>query len=163
MSTKQITGRTVLFITLAFFGVVISVNTVMITLAVKTLPGTEVDSAYKAGLAYNREIAAAQAQEQRHWIVKAEVSRTADGAAIVVIDARDRQGAPVTYADFSARLERPADKREDRDVALVRRAPGAYRGEATGIAPGQWDLVIEAERDGERLFLSSNRVILSQN
>lgn len=163
MSGKQITGRKVLFITLAFFGVVVSVNAVMIALAVKTLPGTEVDSAYKASLSYNREIAAAREQAKRHWIVKAEVSRAADGAAVVEIDARDKQGAPVVYADFSARLERPADKREDRDVALVRRSPGSYRGQADGVAPGQWDLVIEAERNGERLFLSSNRVILSQN
>ena len=34
----------------AFFGVVIGVNLVMMRLAIKTLPGTEVDSAYSASL-----------------------------------------------------------------------------------------------------------------
>jgi len=29
------------------------------------------------------------------------------------------------------------------------------------VAAGQWDLVIEADRDGQRLFLSRNRVILN--
>jgi hypothetical protein len=37
---------------------------------------------------------------------------------------------------------------------------GSYRGTTHGVAAGQWDLVIEAERDGQRLFLSRNRVVL---
>ena len=41
----------------AFFGVVIGVNIVMMRLAIQTLPGTEVDSAYSASLAYEKEIA----------------------------------------------------------------------------------------------------------
>ena len=39
-------------------------------------------------------------------------------------------------------------------------ASGAYSGAASDVAPGQWELVIEADgRDG-RLFLSQSRVIL---
>ena len=36
-----------------------------------------------------------------------------------------------------------------------------YRGIANGVAAGQWDFVIEADRDGKRLFLSRNRVVLN--
>jgi len=62
---RPLTGRSVLFCLLAFFGVIISVNIAMMTLAVETLPGTDVDSPYSAGLAYNQEITAARAQEAR--------------------------------------------------------------------------------------------------
>ena len=48
---KPLTGRKVLFLLVAFFGVVIAVNLVMMKLAIQTLPGTEVDSAYSASLA----------------------------------------------------------------------------------------------------------------
>ena len=55
---RQLTGKVVLAILLGFFGTVMSVNALMMTLAITTLPGTEVDSAYAASLAYEREIAA---------------------------------------------------------------------------------------------------------
>jgi len=51
---RPITGRKVLFMMVAFFGVVIGVNLIMMRLAIQTLPGTEVDSAYSASLAYER-------------------------------------------------------------------------------------------------------------
>ena len=38
---------------------------------------------------------------------------------------------------------------------------GIYRGTATSVAPGQWDLVIEGAARGQRMFLSRNRVILN--
>jgi len=38
---------------------------------------------------------------------------------------------------------------------------GLYRGNAASVAPGQWDLVIEAEARGTRVFMSRNRVILN--
>jgi nitrogen fixation protein FixH len=45
VSEKPLTGRKVLAILIAFFGVVIGVNVAMMRLAISTLPGTEVDSA----------------------------------------------------------------------------------------------------------------------
>jgi len=56
---KPLTGRKVLLILIAFFGVVIGVNVTMMRLAILTLPGTEVDSAYSASLGYEKEIRAA--------------------------------------------------------------------------------------------------------
>lgn len=64
---RPITGRFVLITTIAFFAVVIGVNMVMMRLAITTLPGTEVDSAYSASLAYQGEIDAARQQNERDW------------------------------------------------------------------------------------------------
>ena len=64
-----------------FFAVVIGVNLIMMRLAIQTLPGTEVDSAYSASLAYEKEIATARAQSARNWKVDAHVERF-DEAAI---------------------------------------------------------------------------------
>lgn len=158
---KKLTGRTVFVCLLAFFGVVIGINLVMMKLAMDTLPGTEVDSAYRASLAFNSDIAAARAQDRRGWRVNAHVERSADGIAVVALEARDRAGAPLSGIDFTARLARPTDKRADRIVALAARGSGAFRGAASGIEPGQWDLVIEAEGASGRLFLSTTRVILN--
>jgi len=157
---SPLTGRMVLVCVLAFFGVVITVNVTMAVLAVRTLPGTEVDSSYQAGIGYNAEIAAAQRQDARHWRVAGHVERDPDGRTVVRVEARDDAGAPATGLAFSARLERPIDKGADRLVGLAEREAGTYGGEAADVAPGQWDLVLEAERAGDRVFLSRSRVVL---
>lgn len=158
---KPITGRFVLAITVAFFAVVIGVNVVMIELAVRTLPGTEVDSAYAASLSYKDEIKAAHEQAQRAWKVDAKIERRPDGVAALRIEALDHDGRPVAGVAFSGRLERPADKREDKVLDLAEREAGIYRANVAEVAPGQWDLVLEADAAGKRVFLSKNRVILN--
>ena len=62
LADKPLSGRTVLFILLGFFGVVIGVNAVMAALAIGTMPGLENETPYQAGIGYNAEIGAARAQ-----------------------------------------------------------------------------------------------------
>jgi nitrogen fixation protein FixH len=160
-SGRPITGRTVFIATVSFFAVVMAVNLVMIKFALETLPGTEVDSAYSASLSYGAQIKAAQAQAERQWHVNAHIERHADGQALVRVEARDRNGAPLVGLAFSGRLERPADKRGDKAIVLAEVEGGVYRGAVPDVAPGQWDLVLESDAKGERMFLSRNRVLLN--
>jgi nitrogen fixation protein FixH len=160
-SPKILTGRKVLFMIVAFFGVVISVNMIMMRLAIQTLPGTEVDSAYNASLAYEKEIAAARDQNARNWQVEAHVERSGQGGATLQVEARDDNGRPMVGLKFQARFERPIDRRADLPVVLAEVGIGIYRGDTLAIAPGQWDLVIEGLAAGRRMFLSKNRVLLN--
>ena len=160
-SQRQLTGRMVLLILLAFFGVVIGVNLTMMRLAIATLPGTEVDSPYSASLAYEKEIAAAHAQDARHWEVDAHVERAAGGAALLRLSARDKDGKPVSGLKFEGRLERPTDKRADQAIELSEVDIGIYSGRLDAVAPGQWDLVLQGDKSGQRMFLSRNRVLLN--
>jgi nitrogen fixation protein FixH len=158
---RPITGRFVLIAVVAFFAVVIGVNMVMMRLAIATLPGTEVDSAYSASLAYQKEIQAAHRQNERDWRVDAHIERQPGGTARLSLDARAQDGAPLAGLSVFARLERPIDRRADQVFEMTEDGGGSYRGAAQGVAAGQWDLVIEADRNGQRLFLSRNRVILN--
>ncbi|HVD83596.1 MAG TPA: FixH family protein, partial [Bradyrhizobium sp.] len=155
------TGAKVLFMLLAFFGVVIGVNMIMMRLAIQTLPGTDVDSAYSASLAYEGQIAAAHDQNARNWKVDAHIQRGPDGGATLQVEARDDSGKPMSGLKFQGRFERPTDRRADLPVALAETAIGIYRGSAPMIAPGQWDLVLEGDAAGQRMFLSKNRVVLN--
>jgi nitrogen fixation protein FixH len=154
VSQRPLTGRMVLFMLLAFFGVVIGVNMIMMRLAIQTLPGTDVDSAYSASLAYEKEIAAAHDQNARNWKVDANIRRGPDGGATLEVAARDNSGKPVSGLKFHGRFERPTDRRADLPVALAETGNGIYRGSAPLIAPGQWDLVLEGDAAGQRMFLS---------
>jgi nitrogen fixation protein FixH len=161
MTVRVITGRFVLIAVVAFFAVVIGVNAVMMRLAIATLPGTEVDSAYSASLAYQREISAAQQQAVRQWKVDAHIERRPDGTASLVVLAKAQDGAPLIGLSVSVRLERPTDRRADQVFDIAEEGGGNYRGSARGVVPGQWELVIEADRDGKRMFLSRNRIVLN--
>jgi len=158
---KPLTGRKVLAILVAFFGVVIGVNMIMMRLAIQTLPGTEVDSAYAASLAYEKEITAARDQDARNWKVDAHVQRGGQGGATLQVEARDARGQPMSGLTFLGRFERPTDRRADLPVTLAEVGIGIYRGSAPDIAPGQWDLVLEGVAAGQRMFLSKNRVLLN--
>ena len=157
---RVLTGRAVLVWLLAFFAVVFTANGVMMKFAIQTMSGTEVDSAYRAGLTFNAEAQAARRQDDRAWHVSGHAARNADGGAVVRVEARDKAGVPLTGLAFSAALERPIDKRADRHIALVELQTGLYGGKADDVAPGQWDLILEADRGGERLFVSKTRVFL---
>lgn len=157
---RPLTGRTVLVCILAFFGVIIAVNVTMMTLAIKTLPGTDVDNPYASGIAYNNEISAAREQEARRWRVAVRIERDRDGHGSIRVEASDAAGAPVTAIAFSARLARPTDRRADHTVPLVERESGVYRGGVDGVAAGLWELIVEGQRGSERLFMSRNRLVL---
>ena len=132
----RMTGRKVLFMLVAFFGVVIGVNMIMMRLAIQTLPGTEVDSAYSASLAYEKEIAAARDQSARNWKVDAHVERSGQGGATLQVEARDSDGRPMSGLKFQGRFERPTDRRADLPVALAEVGIGIYRGSARGHRAG---------------------------
>ncbi|MBN8980650.1 MAG: FixH family protein [Rhizobiales bacterium] len=161
MFSRPLTGKTVLFLLLAFFGVVVGVNMTMMKLAINTLPGTEVDSAYSASLAYTSEINAARNQFERHWSVEARLTRLAEGSATLTLVANDDQGKPLRDVEFNGRLERPTDKRGDRRIVLARAGEGTFFGKILDVSAGQWDLVIEGDTGGQRVFLSKNRVVLN--
>ena len=155
-----LTGRAVLVWLLAFFAVVFTANGVMMKFAIQTMSGTEVDSSYRAGIAFNAEAQAARRQDERAWQVSGHAARNADGGAVVRVEARDKAGVPLSGLTFSAALERPTDKRADRRIALAELQTGLYGGKTGDVAAGQWDLVLEADRAGERLFFSKTRVFL---
>ena len=86
---RELTGRTVLYMLLAFFGVIIGVNAFMAHEALSTFGGVETDSSYKAGQMFEHDVARAKAQDAQHWRVDAKVTPAADGTALIDIVARD--------------------------------------------------------------------------
>lgn len=158
LKPRPVTGWTVLAAMIAFFTVVIAVNLVMVRFAFTTFGGLEVESSYKAGLAFSREAADARAQDARSWKVDARILLRVEGA-LVEIAALDSAARPLAGFEVSAMLVHPTDRRRDQIVSLREDFPGIYRGIAGGHA-GQWDLVIEIAKGRARLFRSKSRVQL---
>lgn len=156
---RKLTGRPVLLCFVGFFGVIFTMNAVMVTAAITTFGGLETASSYKAGLAFAQEEAASRAQEARHWQVTAELQPQSGGQVRISIAARDGTQEPLVGYSATAILAHPTSRRLDRDIALQASGAGRFGG-TVAVASGQWDLVIELTRDGQRLFRSRQRVQL---
>lgn len=161
-SPKPLTGKRVLLYLVSFFAVIFAANGVFLYFALGTFPGVAVESSYKAGQAYNEDIAAAKAQVARAWDVATHVERLADGSAEISVNALDKTGRPISGLDFAATLERPATENLDKTVRLLEGEAGKYSGLISGIDAGNWTLSLEANSGSERVFRSQNRVYLAQ-
>lgn len=117
----------------------------------------ETESSYKAGLSFKNDIAAAQAQDARHWSVEATLQRSDSPG--VIITARDTQGQALSGLIAEVRLAHPTDKRRDLLVEFVELTPGQFKS-LTPIPKGPWDLVIGLKRETETVFRSKSRVSL---
>jgi nitrogen fixation protein FixH len=157
---RPFTGWMALAILVGFFGTIFCANAFLVFYAISTFSGEQEASPYEHGLAYDKDIAAARAQEARGWRVSVNALRPQSGApALIDITMRDADDQPIQGLAVTAALEFPADKKLDRHATVNEAEPGDYRADAS-MRPGQWDLVIEARRDGERLFRSRNRIVL---
>ena len=156
---REVTGRTVLFCLIAFFGAVFAVNAIMVKAATSTFGGVETQSSYKAGLQFSREASRAHEQDRLHWKVEGHIARTAAGAAALDVGVRDAAGNPVTGITAEARLAHPADERRDRTIALTATGAGAFHGDAQAQA-GRWELIVDLYRGDERVFRSRNEIVL---
>jgi len=154
---KPITGRTVLLYFMGFFGIIFAMNFYMVHVAVSSFSGVETESAYKAGLSFKNDVAAAHAQDARHWSV--EASLRGSDVNSVVITARDAHGTALAGLTPEVRLAHPTDKRRDVVLELVELTPGQFQS-LMPIPGGQWDLVIGLKRETETVFRSKSRISL---
>jgi nitrogen fixation protein FixH len=132
----RITGRHVLFGVIGFFAVVIGVDALFMTLAIRTYPGQVSATPFEDGLAYNRTLAAREAQARLGY----RAAMVAEPAG-PLIRLTTRDGAPLRGATLAGALSRPATEAGRRLVAFEETAPGHYRARAAGLS-GAWDLVV---------------------
>lgn len=155
----KVTGRFVLIALIAFFSVVAGVNAIMIRLAVGTFGGVETESAYRAGLAYSGEIAAAEVQAARGWRVDITVRPTGADfqGQLITMSAFDAAGQALDRLEVQAMLQRPADRRRDTTVTFQPSSAGRWIAQVA-VEPGQWDLVLTLRESGKDAFRSRNRL-----
>jgi nitrogen fixation protein FixH len=157
--SETLTGRHVLAMLGGFFFVMFGANIALIYFALHTLHGSELENPYDASQAYNKRIAAAQAQDQRGW--KADVMTRAEGPGErVMVEFHDRSGAPISDLTVTARFEHPFDAAKDRQMTLASDGLN-YEGVASPVEPGRWTLVIEASRGSVPMFRSENRLAVA--
>jgi len=131
-----------LWLVLAFFGVIIAVNMTMAFFAVSNFRGAIVDSGFVASQDFAETRAAAEAQNARGWRV--EVS-AAGATPLVALTGPD--GAPLEGLRLRGAALRPLGEKTDVPLRFAETAPGLYAA-VQALSPGQWRISVTAEGRG---------------
>ena len=131
----------------------------LVKAATSTFAGLETSSSYKAGLLFKQEIASAERQAALHWKVDGKLSHDKGGEAVLDLTVRDAKGVPVSGLTALARLAHPAD-RQARPCRAAQCGSAPAPITARCRRAGQWELIIDLDRGGERVFRSRSRVTL---
>jgi nitrogen fixation protein FixH len=154
-SHAETRGNWIPWIFVAFFGVVLIVNGIMIYIAISTWNGVAAQRSYDKGLAYNRNIEAQKAQEALGWTHRIEV----DGEGRLVLAVSDADEAPIPGATVFATLERPNDASLDFATPFEAVGGGRYIADVGDIARGVWNVHLVFEKNGRRL-VADERVMM---
>jgi nitrogen fixation protein FixH len=128
-------------ILIGFFGIVIAVNFVMATNAVRTFGGVVVDNSYVASQRFNGWLADGRAQDALGWYVEAQ----GDGGALVVRLAGP--AGPIDGATMQVSAEHPLGRLPGRSFALPAIGGGTYSA-PHALTPGRWRIRIDAHANG---------------
>ncbi len=146
---KPLRDRIIPWYFVMFFLVIAAVNAVMVTLAVRTLPGTVTDHPYEKGLAYNQVVAASDKQEALGW--KSDISYSNGQLQFTL---HDRNNKPITAEKVTAKLFRPSKAAMDFVVTLTRGgAPIHFP------ANGLWEVQVDAQV-GDIHYQRSKRIVV---
>lgn len=142
VTQKQLTGRHVLAMLLAFFGIIIAVNTVMAYLANSTWSGLVVENGYVASQSFDKDLAKAKAQEALGWDVGFSFNRS--GIRLTFLDSK---GEAIESLAITGKLERTVTDKEDQALTFTHMGGGVYSAPAR-LARGLWEVEVDGKGDG---------------
>lgn len=152
---KPFTGKKMLALTVAFFGVVIGVNVAMATLAETTWTGLVVDNTYVASNAFQAKQDAWKKQLELGW--KSELSY--DGERLI-FELRDGSGRLVDLTNVSVHLHHPIGTAGDRILTLKANGAEHYFVDVE-LELGAWVAVIDADDTSVGPFEAHKRFLVA--
>ncbi|EHK52322.1 FixH family protein [Allomesorhizobium alhagi] len=153
---REFTGRHMLFIILAFFGVVIGVNVIMATFARTSWTGLVVENTYVASQQFNQKARNGQAQAALGWTGKLTIA-----AGEVRYSLRDAAGNPVPVRGVKVLFRHPAYEAEDKTVTLTAASGQIFTARHTP-KDGVWIVEIDADAGLAKPYRDVRRVMISR-
>jgi nitrogen fixation protein FixH len=142
-----------------FFLIVAGTNAVLLTAAIRTMPGLDARNGYDPSQAYNGEIAKARRQTSGQYRADVALTPTSDGVD-VRFDLATRAGEP-EGASAIIKMEHPSDQKRDVSITMPANGAGRFAGRLAGVAAGARNLIIEVrDASGSRIFLDRQRVMI---
>ena len=153
----RITGWHVLAMTVAFFAVIIGVDTIFIVAAYRSFSGQVAANPYEAGIAFNKTLQQRKAEAALGWTATVSDVPAGAGAHVITLAFADKAGAPIEDLTVTGTLERPATDKGRHALTFKLVGPGLYRS-APIQAGGAWDLNAEARNGKGDLMEAQERL-----
>lgn len=126
-------GWHVLVMILTFFGVMIGVNATMVTLALRSHPGEDVERSYTQGLNYNETLERRRVQERLGWQATFNLLDNR-----LLLQVSDREGTPLSDLVLSGSMRHPARTGLDCPIAMESMGDGRYQLDLPCDLEGRW-------------------------
>ena len=147
MQAKALRGVHVLWMLIAFFALIIAVDTFFIVRAVATFPGEQVENSYVLGLDYNREVERRERQRGLGW--RAEAGIAADAGQSLVVRLRSSTDEPVSGLRLTAQVFSAASGGVNQTITLKERVSGEYAAAVSFSPRARVEIAISVQRPGE--------------
>lgn len=154
LQSREFTGRHMLMIMLAFFGVIIAVNFVMARFAVTSWTGLVVENSYVASQQFNEKMIAVRAQNDLGWVPKLDIA-----AGKITFTLADRVGNPVKMTGGKATFQHPSFEAADWSAVLVSSGDGQLSA-SSAVSPGIWVVNVEVDGGLAVPYRHSERVLI---
>lgn len=145
--TRRFTGYHATAIIVAFFAVVIAVNTLMATYAVGTFGGVVVENSYVASQKFNGWLKEAHTEQELGWSVSIPAVGE-DGH--VTVRADDARSQPIRNAKVSIEAEHPLGRAPEQTLTFEELQPGTYRS-VQPLPAGRWKIWLRVAHDGQHV------------
>ncbi len=157
---KELTGKHVLFFFVTFFGIIFSMNALLVYYSQSSWTGLETSDAYRKGLKYNQQLSKYEAQNSRGWTMDLVRKPLGNGGFTLTATPKDKAGESLSGLVLSVSLKRPTHEGIDRDFTLKETGVGVYTGRSEKMPAGKWYLFVTASKRGEILYRSRNDLYL---
>ena len=138
-----LTGRGVSMWLAGFFGLIFAANAIFITESVKTFRGEDEQKPYLQGVEYNQTLARRAEQVRLGWRASIDARRLPRGDVAILVDLRQRDGAPEAGIRLAGELRHPTDENRDMPLRFSQISSGLYEAKVRA-APGNWDVQVSA-------------------
>jgi nitrogen fixation protein FixH len=155
-SGRGFTGRHMLAVMLAFFGVIIGVNVTLAWYASSSWSGLVVENTYVASQQFN-----GKAEAMRAMAASGIVGEISVRDGLIAYSLRNRDGSPATADEVAVHFRRPVGDRQD--FAATLSAAGAGRFEAMHAVPaGEWIVEIVSRRGESTVMHEAYRIYVGE-
>lgn len=140
--------------------VVVVVNAVMVTMAVRSWSGLVVTKPYERGVQYNKVLDAQQRQDALGWTFVSAYEVTGEGYdGRVLVRAVGADGRPLDGLDIQGKLVRPIERMDPVELSFEAVGDGRYVARTSVPKPGQWELRARIEQGGDAYVLAERLMV----
>ena len=152
-STMQVRDRMIPLYFFLFFAVIFAVDAVMVTIAIKTNPGTITDHPYEKGLAYNSIIESNNAQLALGWKGSLLYQN-----GLVSFSLTDVSGKTILPDTVTANFTRPTQQGMDFSVEMTASKDGQFTATPNFPSKGLWEMRVYA-KSHDKSYQLSKRIV----